>query len=757
MALINTFLDSIGQAFCEKGRRALIGELTYGDVMADVARVALDYLRKHGPTEDIQHALEDVASSDDAAYRAHLDKMIERLSQVQPVPFKEVLVDYLLHLPSTVRQMFRRPSDPTGRTGADKLEFYKPEQLLSYLPPRRSHFRAGTAPEHLDNWKLAELRGLGECSEVWLGRDTSDAAEAPSALKFAIDPETATRIRSNQDLFVKVFNLNEVNGIVPLRAVYLDSELPCLESTFVYGYDLTGLMNEWKWRFDAPKPEAAMKIVRRLAEIIGRAHAQGIVHRDLKPSNVLVHPGEGGKFTLWITDFGWGQIEAERSLEMAKHGETSKCEQLRLSYRGAYTPLYASPQQHKHEQTDTRDDVHALGVIWYQLLKRDPHVAAPVGDDWAEEFARHGFTPSQAKLLSACVATRADRRPGDAKALADLLKVEAVSAAAMAPAIEPDGSRLISLTNQSTAAHKPVVTLRGKTVEPDAAAAAAAALLGGGGIGGKYGTRPTVPGTGGSGSKNFPALLDKTADGKPRLVRNSLGMTFVHIPPGTFNMGATDEEAGRKQHETPRHPVRIAQGFYMSIHPVTQGQYEKLKGKNPSFFHKVQGGGGDLPVDSVTWHDAEKFCQKLSQLADETLAERTYRLPTEAEWEYACRSGTGSPYWCGAALSAKEAHFKSAAGGQGQPHAVGRSTPNAWGLHDMHGNIDEWCGDWYHEYYYFDSPGNDPSGPAKGEKKVVRGGSWADGAADCRSAARKAMNPSQPFNTVGFRVLLVAK
>lgn len=755
MALINTFLDAIGQAFCEKGRRALMGEISYGDVMSDVSRVALDYLRKHGPTEDIQHALEDVASIEAAEYRKLLDQMVDRLSQVQPVPFRDVLIDYLLHLPASVRQMFRRPSDPTGRTGADKLEFYKSEQLLTYLPPRRSHFRAGTSPEHLDGWELCELRGLGECSEVWLGRNKAGVtSEVPGALKFAIDAESADRIRSNQDLFVKVFNLNEVNGIVPLRAVYLDAELPCLESTFVYGYDLTGLINEWKWRFDAPKPEAAMKIVRRLAEIVGRAHAQGIVHRDLKPSNVLVHPGEGGKFSLWITDFGWGQIEAERSLELARHGETPKSEQLRLSYRGAYTPLYASPQQHKREATDTRDDVHALGVIWYQLLKRDPHVAAPVGDDWAEEFTRHGFTPSQAKLLAACVATRADRRPGDAKALADLLKVEAHAASVAVPSHEPDGSRLISLTNQSATTHKPVVTVRGKAVEADAAAAAAAALLGGGGVGGKFGTRPTVPGSG-SGSKSYPALLEKSTDGRPRLIRNSLGMTFVHIPPGTFNMGAADEEPGRKQHETPQHPVRIGHGFYMSIMPVTQGQYEKLKGKNPSFFHKIPGGSGDLPVESVTWHDAEKFCQKLSQLADETLAERTYRLPTEAEWEYACRAGTTTSYWCGATLTPKEAHFKSPGGGQGQPHTVGRTPANAWGLHDMHGNIDEWCSDWYNEYYYFDSPGNDPIGPPKGEKKIVRGGSWADSAIDCRSAARKAMAPNHPYNTVGFRVVLV--
>ncbi|QEL14718.1 SUMF1/EgtB/PvdO family nonheme iron enzyme [Limnoglobus roseus] len=751
MALLDTLLDAVGQAFCERGRRALAGEIPYGDVMTDVSKVTLDYMRKHGPSEDIQHALEELAAAGDDLYQAHLDKSVERLGRVQNLPFRDALVDYLTHFPTTIRQMFRRPSDPEGRTGGETLAFYKGEQLLSYLPPRRAHYRAGATPPKLDNWRLAELRGLGECSEVWLGIDDSEGAASPAALKFAIDPQTAKRMAASEELFVNVFALNEINGIVPLRSVYLDAELPCLETAFVYGYDLTGLMAEWRWKYDSPKPEAAMKIIRRLAEIVGRAHTRGIVHRDLKPSNVLVHPGDGGKFSLWVTDFGWGQIEAERSLELAKHCETPKCEQLRLAYRGAYTPLYASPQQRQNEPPDPRDDVHALGVIWYQLLKRDPHVASPVGSDWADEFTRHGLTANQAKLLTACVSTRADRRPGDAKALADLLKIEAQTIAQLPSAIDPDGSRSGVLNRQGGGGPKPVV-LPGKAIDTDAAAAAATALLGSAGVGGsKFGTRPGLSGINGGSKVN--AIAEKTADGHVKLVKNSLGMAFMYIPPGTFQMGAADEEAGRKAHETPLHPVRISHGFYLSLFPVTQGQYEKLKGKNPSFFHKEKGGGGDLPVESVSWHEAEKFCQKLSQLADETLAERAYRLPTEAEWEYACRAGTTTPFWRGTTLIPEDAHFKT--GGHGRPNAVGRTPPNPWGLHDMHGNVSEWCGDWYNEYYYFDSTGTDPHGPPRGEKKVVRGGSWADPATDCRSAARKAMAPNHPCNTIGFRVVLV--
>jgi serine/threonine protein kinase len=184
-------------------------------------------------------------------------------------------------------------------------------------------FRAGMKPPGLDNWTLTELRGLGECSEVWKGEDPNQPDHSPAALKFAIDPESRDRVKAGTELFTKVFELNHVAGILPLHSVFLESDPPCLESPFVYGYDLTGLMFEWKWRYNTPKPEAALKLVRRLAAILASAHQKNMVHRDLKPSNVLVHPTEGGKFTMWVTDFGWGQIESVRSLELARGGRTA--------------------------------------------------------------------------------------------------------------------------------------------------------------------------------------------------------------------------------------------------------------------------------------------------------------------------------------------------------------------------------------------------------------------------------------------------
>jgi formylglycine-generating enzyme required for sulfatase activity len=755
MSRLSAFVEAVGQAMCEKGRKALTGQLPWGDQLPDVARVTLTYLQKHLVTDDIRLALGEIAASRPEAYRAEVGKMIDGLVRVQAVPFRAELAEYLSHVPVMIRSVFRRPSDPTGRTPPEKLEFYKPEQLLLFLPPRMPRFKVGDAPAGLDNWKLVELRGIGECSEVWVAEDPALPDHSPAALKFAIDPETKERMAASQDLFVKAFELNEINGVVPLRSVFLESDPPCLESAFVYGYDLAGLMHEWRGRFDVPKPEAALKLIRRIAEIVGHAHRKHVVHRDLKPSNVLIHPTEGGKFTLWLTDFGWGQIEAGRSLELARGG-TSRGEQARLSHHGAYSPLYVSPQQQKKEPPDPRDDVHALGVIWFQLLKRDPHTAAPVGSEWAEEFIPHGFSTSQAKLLSACLATRPEKRPLDAGALYDLLSEE-VATVPLGGKPPEDGSRIMPLKSQSGTSYTPLATksvapkpgsgtvaatARGKLVDQDAAAKAAASLLGG------------SRGGGGTSSARLP-----------KLIRNVLGMTFAYVPGGSFQMGSPDGEPGRRGDEGPQHLVRLTRPFYMAVYPVTQAVYEKVMGKNPAFFHSGHGqhtggqhGGGDLPVENVTWYDAERFCQRLSRLGDEEIIGRLYRLPSEAEWEFACRAGSSTPFAFGEKLTGKESLFAdSSPRGQGRTCPVGQHAANEYGLYDVHGNVYEWVADWYDEYFYFDSPGNDPHGPTTGEVKVVRGGCWASPANDCRSAARKSQHPDKPTNTIGFRVVLMTE
>ena len=235
---------------------------------------------------------------------------------------------------------------------------------------------------------------------------------------------------------------------------------------------------------------------------------------------------------------------------------------------------------------------------------------------------------------------------------------------------------------------------------------------------------------------------------------NSIGIEFANIPAGKFLMGSPETEKERIQDET-QHEVTLTQGFRMGVHEVTQAQYELVMGQNPSHFK-----GATLPVEEVSYKDALAFCQKLSDLPAEKVAGRKYRLPTEAEWEYCCRAGTSTPFHFGNELNGTQANcdgtFPYGTTKQGpylkKTSPVGSYPANAWGLHDMHGNVYEWCQDWYGDYPK-DSI-KDPQGSSSGELRVLRGGSWDDVARSCRAGRRNRNSPGTHDINCGFRLLL---
>jgi len=238
----------------------------------------------------------------------------------------------------------------------------------------------------------------------------------------------------------------------------------------------------------------------------------------------------------------------------------------------------------------------------------------------------------------------------------------------------------------------------------------------------------------------------------PKEITNSIGMKLVRIPKGTFMMGSPESDLNRQNNET-QHEVTISKDFYLGVHDVTQAQYEKVIGKNPSHFQGavVSNENADIPVENVSWDDAVEFCKKLSDLPEEKKAGRLYRLPTEAEWEYACRAGSKTAYSFDdeEGLLPEYGWFKR--NSSNRTHTVGLLESNAWGLYDMHGNVWEWCSDRYGEYPK--GAVSDPTGPKEGSFRVLRGGSWNDGAARCRSALRGRGRPSDRF-IIGFRVAL---
>jgi len=224
---------------------------------------------------------------------------------------------------------------------------------------------------------------------------------------------------------------------------------------------------------------------------------------------------------------------------------------------------------------------------------------------------------------------------------------------------------------------------------------------------------------------------------------NTIGMEFVLIPPGEFMMGSPVNEEKRRNVEGPQHRVRIAKGFYLGMCEVTQAQYEAVLGKNPSYFK-----GGDNPVEQVSWNDAVEFCRELSRKSG-----MTYRLPTEAEWEYACRAGTVTKYGFGDA-EANIAEYAWYRGNSGKrTHAVGGRKPNAFGLYDMHGNVWEWCQSLYKPYPYREDDGREDL--RTGGSRALRGGYWYRGPTGCRSAVRCGYNPADRYFNFGFRVVLV--
>lgn len=241
-------------------------------------------------------------------------------------------------------------------------------------------------------------------------------------------------------------------------------------------------------------------------------------------------------------------------------------------------------------------------------------------------------------------------------------------------------------------------------------------------------------------------------------LNDKVELEFVRIEAGRFMMGSPTTEANRNAHEGPQHEVTISQPFYLGKYEVTQAQWQAVMGAQPSHFKTC---GGNCPVENVSYDDVQEFLSKLNARGDGNV----YRLPTEAEWEYAARAGTTTVFAFGDSLDSTAANFDgkypygAAAKGvfRESPIAAGSFKPNDWGLHDMHGNVYEWCQDWYEQNYYSQSPRSDPPGPVSGQYRVVRSGSWNFHAHGCRSANRLRNGPSVRHNAVGFRLAAMAR
>jgi formylglycine-generating enzyme required for sulfatase activity len=262
-----------------------------------------------------------------------------------------------------------------------------------------------------------------------------------------------------------------------------------------------------------------------------------------------------------------------------------------------------------------------------------------------------------------------------------------------------------------------------------------------------------------------PSPTFKVGDTKSVILPGGVEMLFCYIPAGEFWMGSPEREKGRSVDEL-LHRVVLTEPFWLGMYPVTQDQW----GSVIDGTEEVDGGleifpswsfGENRPVDNVSWFDCREFLGRINlQVKD-----KSFSLPTEAQWEYACRAGTTSPFSFGSRMTHRHGNFGDKRNRNNQLDFFSRNTspvgsfqiPNAWGLYDLHGNVWEWCSDWYDEVYYQDGELFDPKGRAFGGFKVLRGGSWQDPASSCRSAKRHFCHPNSCDGSIGFRLAFSEK
>jgi formylglycine-generating enzyme required for sulfatase activity len=644
-------------------------------------------------------------------------------------------------------------------------------------------------PPRIGRYRIEKSLGAGGMGAVYLAEDTMlrrkvavkvpHAADATAAVleRFLREARTAASIEHPN--LCPVLDAGEANGT------------HYLVMPFIEGKPLSLMAGEGRpW-----EPGRATALVRKMALALQALHDRGIIHRDLKPANVMIRP-DGEPVVM---DFGLARPITNQTRQLTQTGVTIG------------TPAYMPPEQVLGDRRamGPATDVYALGVLLFHLLTGRLPFEGPPAAVFGQILHTHAPPPSAFRpdtpgwLDAVCRKTMA-KKPGDRFAsMADLAGVlvppQPTEPVAVPVATPAPPERVISCGGCGTKLKLPGSPGAGRVLCPRCRADL---------------TAPASP----PAAEAFPATVapDLTRPlppaGKARRVRalylaasavlavvgfcvwraiqsgddpqakdnrppaslagdftNSIGMQFVLIPAGKFMMGSPNGEAGRFDDEV-QHEVEIPRPFYMGVHEVTQEQYERIVGINPSYF-SARGGGSEkvvgmetlrFPVESVSWTEAVEFCRRLSDLREEKDRQRTYRLPTEDEWEYSCRGGNhSSAFAFGNSLSSVQANFDgnfpygSADKGQylERTASVGFYTANRFGLYDMHGNVYEWCSDWYDSY---DKKKNkDTNRPQSGARRVMRGGSWYNSSAYCRSANRDFGDPGAR-NSHGFRVVCEA-
>ncbi len=502
----------------------------------------------------------------------------------------------------------------------------------------------------------------------------------------------------------------------------------------------------------------AVQIILQAAQGLQYAHEQGIVHRDIKPANLMLEQNGSVK----VLDLGLARIESNAA------------NQADLTVTGMMmgTVDYLAPEQAASARNiDGRADIYSLGCSLYYLL-----TGAPLydGDTVIQKVLAHREEPIPAlgearpdcpALLEQVFARMVAKRPDDrypkmADVIADLERILA-SPESFTP--QPSGVPTeAAVSPMSRGGWRRILGKRRVMLAVVAvvSVAACAALIPPlvKRLGSRAGSevsrekKDSPPGSKGAApGKDSPGALASGAHAGEEWDSDALHMKFCWCPPGKFLMGSPKNEAGRAEFESPQVEVELTQGYWLGKFEVTQDEWQQMMGTKPSRFH----GAKTLPVENISWKEASKFCELLTQqerARGSIPAGWEFRLPTEAQWEYACRAGTTTAYSFGPSTEGLGDYMWYSYNSQIHTNEVGRKQPNAWGFHDMHGNVWEWCRDWFQNKL----PGGvDPLVTEVGTGRVFRGGGWESAAHLCRTAFRSGQVPDEAGHVLGFRVALV--
>lgn len=597
-------------------------------------------------------------------------------------------------------------------------------------------------------FQLERFLGKGGMGEVWLAYDQRLTQHV--ALKF-LPENTAVDDEAWRDLVRETKRSRELThpSIVRVHDLEKDDRTAAIAMEYVDGEGLAARkLRQPAGYFEVPE---IAQWIGQLCEALDYAHRQAqIVHRDLKPANIMI----SAQGALKVMDFGISSSIADSVSRRSMLSGISG------------TPLYMSPQQCSGEMPAVTDDIYSLGALIYELLTGKPpfytgdlpmqilQKAPPSMAVRRAELGRGG-APIPAmweQTVARCLAKEAAARPPSVRAVA--------AALGLAPdATEGGAHRAVPPPPPPLATGQaPAKSFRWLVL------VSALLLLGVAGVliwrfwprpaPPTWSTTPTAPAADAPTSTVAPASASPAATPAapatpaPRLpvaaqpwIVPGLQLEMVPLEAGAFTMGSAEGEPD----ERPITRVQLTRPFWLGRYEVTQAQWEAIMGANPAHFR-----GAQLPVEKVSWLEAQAFCRQLTEqerAAGRLPAGYVYALPSEAQWEYACRAGSTGAY---AGALDELAWYKVNSGNL--PRPVGGKRANAWGLYDMHGNVWEWCRDWKAPL-----PGGtvrDPAGPASGEFRIFRGGAWNMPASKNRSATRVGALPTARGFDVGFRVAL---